>query len=1529
MKIFPSATAAHKKILLGLLGIALGWPAGRCQQLAFPGAQGFGQYATGGRGGTVYHVTTLADSGAGSFRDAVSQANRTIVFDVGGYINLLSAVSASSSLTIAGQTAPGGGIGIMGAELSFYGKHNIICRDLRVRQGGSSTSQSGISIGATSSTSPATNMIFDHISVEFGQWDSIDAVNTANVTVQDSIIADPINQQFGAHVEGYNLTWYGNLWANCHNRQPLAKADTIFINNVVYNFQAAYTTGDTGAAHNHDIINNYFISGPSTSSPQDDFFQINGTPQNLYFTGNLLDSDKNGLLGGSTTTPSPDNNGRTGNVLTSPWSPVTATIPAYSTVAGYRADVSSAGAFPRDDLDANVVGQVTSLGTAGAIITSPSSTGLENGGYGTIDGGTALTDTDGDGMPDIWEKATGSNPLVADNNTVAADGYTLLEHYLNWMAGPHAFVQTNATDIDLWPYTLGFTNGATYTLFNATNGSVTLTNSHFAHFVPSPGFTGLASFNFVVTNPDGSAMTNTMGLLVSIIYIPKNLIWRGDGINNIWDTTNTADWFNGNDPDTFNAGDNVTFDDTGSASPAINITGTVAPGKVIVDADQNYTFGGTGAIAGAGSFTKSGTGTLLVNNNNTFTGPLTVNGGLIQYNNNAYLGSGNITLNGAALSFSLSGSGTYLTLANNLSVSAGTTNTIILSQRETLGGTVTNTGTLNLVAPSTLGGTRDYLSGSWSQFAGTLNISGGAMLDCKNNGGAFDGFNNANVTISNETVDVWTPSGGGTYNIGALSGNAGAYLLGSEGGGAATWQIGGLNLNTTFAGAIQNGGSSTAAITKIGTGTLALSGNSTHTGATVVNNGTLLVTGNISASPVTVVKGGTLQGTGFFGGGVTIQSGGIISPGPGNGGAGTMTVSNNLTLAAPVLNFDLSSSPAGANDQIVMQGGTLAMSGVQTYNFNLLNNALGAGDYYLIIGATNSTAWSGVADNLPFGTRQTIILNRPAAGSNPSYTRLSVAGNAVSLVWSGTNGGAWDLSTTTNWLNGSAADEFYNLDFVRFDDTSTNGNVSLAGTLQPAAILVTNNFRAYTFGGSGALGGFGTLTKAGSGTLTLSTTNGSYTGNILLTGGSTWAGVGANLGTGTLSISGGAGFNLPSGESISLPIFIPAGQSGTLHSGGLGNSVSGTISSGDSSSVLNLSGGVSFGGASSSQFDNFTGTINIPAGSTLRYSPNSSGNTYGSLKTALVINGTLQPRNAGNTVQLGAFSGSGTLSGPQSNAGSGDTLYVIGGNNADASFSGVISSNTAVAGSAVIVSKVGAGTLSLSGNSTYTGGTTVNAGTLAVNNPTGSGTGSGAVTVNNGATLAGAGTIGGAVTIAAGGILAPGAASPGTLTINGDLSLDDASTLQFQLGATSDRISVVGDLTLGGTLNLSNAGGFGPGTYTLFNYGGALNLGTLVIGTTPANFTCTIDTSVPGQVNLIVSLPQFGNIRTTPAGLVMNGSNGAASAIYYLLAATNLAEPPANWTRVLTNQFDGDGNFDFTNAISPNSPESFYRLQVP
>jgi len=1512
-----SIISIHKKNLFGLAFGLLGLMTGNGQQLAFPGAQGYGQYATGGRGGSVYHVTTLADSGPGSFRDAVSQSGRTIVFDVGGYIVLNSAVSCASGITIAGQTAPGGGIGVMNNEVSFYNDNNIICRYFRFRQGGSSTGSSAINIG---SGSAASNMIFDHISVEFGQWDSIDAVHTITFTVQNSIIADPINQQFGAHVEGYNATWYGNIWANAHNRQPLCKADTIFINNVVYDYAAAYTTGNTGAAHYHDIINNYFITGPSSTAPQDDFFQINGYPQNLYFAGNLLDSDRNGLLGGSTTTPSPDNNGRTGNILTSPWSPVTPTIPTYPTVTAYRVNVSQSGALPRDPLDAQVVSQVISLGTSGAIITSPSQTGLANNGYGTIDSGTALTDSDQDGMPDIWESATGSNPLVADNNTVAADGYTLLEHYLNWLAAPHAFVQTNATDIDLWPYTLGFTNGATYTFANLTNCTVTLTNAHFAHFVPKTNFTGLASFDFAVSDPDGSAMTNTMGLLVSITYIPKNLVWQGDGVNNIWDTTNTADWFNGNDLVTFNTSDTVTFDDTGSASPSINLPYSVAPGNVNVSANQNYTFNGS-AIGGAGRLTKTGAGTLTLNNANTFTGGTLLQNGSIVIGAGGNIGTGPITFQSTTLT-STYGATTAYTLANIMNVPPGTTNTLNLSARMSFGPAISN-GTLNVTIPG-VNNQYDYLNGGWAPFTGTLNVTGtvpNALLDLHFNGGGFDGgLGSAIVNLNSVTLVGHHNSGGNSLFIGALNGTATSALGGSEYAGSESIRVGGLNLDSTFAGSIFNYNPATAnSFIKIGTGTLTLSGNSSLIGSMTISNGAISVTGSISNCPVTVANGAALRGTGFLGGGVTVQSGGNVFPGIANGQAGTLTVSNGLTLASPNLFFDLSSSPNGTNDKIVMQGGSLAMSGVNNYIFYPINGFYGAGTYDLIDGATTSTAWSGVTTNLPANTRQTFNLFRASAGSNPSYVRLTVTGNAGSLLWQGTNGNNWDI-VTTNWLNGASADQFYNLDLVQFDDTSTNGNVNIVGMLQPATVLVTNNLLNYTIGG-GVLAGFTSLTKNGAGTLTLNSSN-SFSGGIFVNGGTLqfvnnyYAG-----GTGPVTLNGGTLFlnNVGTGSTVS------SSGSNTLQTyaqpyAGFNLQGSGTLN-------LNIGGGGVF--SPSGDWSGFGGTLNFLTGNWIR-----ELNTVSFGSSNAVWNfgsaGGLYNKYGGSTIYLGAvFGGSSAGLGAASNGTTNQnspTTYVIGGVNTNSIFNGTIYDGNGV-GTILIFN--GPGSLALTGNNTFSGGTTVNGGTLLINNTGGSGTGSGSVSINPGGALGGNGMIGGQVSLAAGATLAPGSNGSGTLTITNDLGLNNASILQFQLGAINSKVAVTGDLTLAGTLNINASSGFGPGTYTLFNYGGTLSIGTLTFGTTPAGYGYTIDSSVSGQVNLIVAKPSFGTISVTAGGLVLGGSGGIPNSYFYLLGSTNLDQPLINWTRVATNQFDASGNFLFTNSFNTDTPQNFYQLQLP
>jgi hypothetical protein len=167
---------------------------------------------------------------------------------------------------------------------------------------------------------------------------------------------------------------------SAHNRQPLSKANTQYINNVVYNYQAAYTVANTGGYFSHDILNNYFITGPSTTSASDAFYQMDDK-QSVYASGNYLDSNKDGTLNGAAY-----NTVGSAVVLSSPFNSGSTGLATLSAVDGYTYVIANAGASPRDELDAYVVSEATSLGTSGAIIKSQTSTGLTNGGYGTISG---------------------------------------------------------------------------------------------------------------------------------------------------------------------------------------------------------------------------------------------------------------------------------------------------------------------------------------------------------------------------------------------------------------------------------------------------------------------------------------------------------------------------------------------------------------------------------------------------------------------------------------------------------------------------------------------------------------------------------------------------------------------------------------------------------------------------------------------------------------------------------------------------------------------------------------------------------------------------------------------------------------------------------------------------------------------------------------------------------------------------------------------------------------------------------------
>ena len=173
--------SAPRRAFAGWLALSA-WVAAQAAALlpAFPGAEGFGAAASGGRGGAVYHVTTLADVGPGSFRDAVSQPHRTVVFEVGGTIRLAANLSVSSDLTIAGETAPGEGICLYGGSVSLGGQGNIILRYLRFREG-IAGDRGRKSLGMDRG---AHDIIIDHCSMEWGRWDNLGiTVNSHDIKI--------------------------------------------------------------------------------------------------------------------------------------------------------------------------------------------------------------------------------------------------------------------------------------------------------------------------------------------------------------------------------------------------------------------------------------------------------------------------------------------------------------------------------------------------------------------------------------------------------------------------------------------------------------------------------------------------------------------------------------------------------------------------------------------------------------------------------------------------------------------------------------------------------------------------------------------------------------------------------------------------------------------------------------------------------------------------------------------------------------------------------------------------------------------------------------------------------------------------------------------------------------------------------------------------------------------------------------------------------------------------------------------------
>jgi hypothetical protein len=408
---------------------------------AFPGAEGAGRWSTGGRGGAVYEVTNLNDSGPGSLRDAVSGSNRTVVFRVSGTIELETGLEiAGNNLTIAGQTAPGGGICVSGRGTSIRGgAHDIVIRYLRFRLGDrNAAADDAFNTNVPGSVSPQIrNLIIDHCSFSWAVDECLSPYGNFDVTIQWCIIAEGL--ALSAHPKsrhGYGGIWGGernsyhhNLIAHQGGRQPrFGYTENINLevdhrNNVVYDH--GYTSVYGGEwANGINIVGNYYKPGPSTLADVAPVILSANRGGQWYVAGNQVEGhpdvtahNRRGIrypIGGI-------------NELSRP-QPFADELDTQSAAKAYDAVLRGAGAtLPRRDAaDARIVNDARN-GT-GRLINSQK----EVGGFPVLVSTEPPVDSDHDGIPDWWEKANGLDPDdPSDAQKIAPNGYTYLENYLN------------------------------------------------------------------------------------------------------------------------------------------------------------------------------------------------------------------------------------------------------------------------------------------------------------------------------------------------------------------------------------------------------------------------------------------------------------------------------------------------------------------------------------------------------------------------------------------------------------------------------------------------------------------------------------------------------------------------------------------------------------------------------------------------------------------------------------------------------------------------------------------------------------------------------------------------------------------------------------------------------------------------------------------------------------------------------------------------------------------------------------------
>lgn len=460
---------------------------------AFPGAEGGGMYSFGGRGGKVYVVTSLADRGPGTFREACEQGGaRIIVFNVSGIIHLKTPVIIRAPyVTIEGQTAPGDGICIAG-ESTWINTHDVVIRYMRFRRGATDVARRDDALGGN----PVGNIMIDHVSASWGLDENMsiyrhvydrhgakqEKMATVNVTIQNSIFSealDTYNHAFGSTIGGLNSTFMRDLWANNIARNPSVGmyGDFGFVNNVVFNWwNRSADGGDNNSFFN--FINNYYKPGPMTPLNEPIGHRIlkpesgrskdsKGLFGKVYASGNIVEGNekvtKNNWDGGIQIGEMPDAGRYTDSIRSDKPFPIAkVTIIPASEAHEYVLKNVGANLPKRDAVDTRVIQDVIT-GKISYVDNTANSNGSQYvkhrlpddsykkgiitdvsqvGGYPEYKG-TPYKDSDKDGMPDEYEVKHGLNPHnAADASQYAKNGggYTNIEVYLNSVVPLHSVV---------------------------------------------------------------------------------------------------------------------------------------------------------------------------------------------------------------------------------------------------------------------------------------------------------------------------------------------------------------------------------------------------------------------------------------------------------------------------------------------------------------------------------------------------------------------------------------------------------------------------------------------------------------------------------------------------------------------------------------------------------------------------------------------------------------------------------------------------------------------------------------------------------------------------------------------------------------------------------------------------------------------------------------------------------------------------------------------------------------------------------